>query len=166
MPIRQTIHWRKPCSENEKSNSIYIPGLLVRRITKWFTWLFSPKRVILTAASLLVWPVRVVTSWGPWPKIQRFSGVAGDGKASLTAVTLRCLLTLQAKTLNSFLSLPESLTTSLLSNRVTLRFIELEQHSSSVPWYKLYNCPVPPGLQAPHPITSRLLNWLNVLEPF
>lgn len=160
------IRWRKSCSENEKSNSIYIPALLVQCITKWLTWFFSPEHVILTAASLIVWPVRVVTSWGPWPKIPRFSGVAGDGKASLTAVTLRCLLTLQAKTLNSFLSLPESLATSLLLNLArsfTLRFIELEQHSSSVPWNRLSNSSVTPGLQDPHPITSLLLNGLNVL---
>lgn len=46
----------------------------------------------------------------------RFSGVAGDGKASLTAVILRCLLTLETK--NSFLSLPKSQTTLLPCSQI------------------------------------------------
>lgn len=126
-----------------------------------------PERVILAAASLLAWPVKschILGSVAKGSKVQwrgrGWEGVSNCSDSQMPAYTPG------AKTLSSFLSLPESPTTPLLLNMApgsTLRFIELEQHSSSAPWNRLSNSPVTPGLQAPHPITSWLLDWLNVL---
>lgn len=165
MPIRQTIRW----------NNL---GVKISKATQ------SAFQAYLCIASLndlrghsvvSVWSLLQLPYWCGSSELshlgvrgQRFSGVAGDGKASLTAVTLRCLLTLQAKNMNSFLSLlskPNNLVALLLNMArcFTLRFIKLEQHSSSAPQNRFCISSVTPGLQPPHPISSWHLSRLNVL---
>lgn len=165
MPIRQTIRWNNLGVKSSKATQFTFQ-----------TYLCNASLNDLHGYSVLnVSSMPQLPYWCGSSELshlgvlgQRLSGVAGDGKASLTAVTLRCLLTLEAKTWNHFfycLKAEQPCCIAFnMANCFTLRFIESEQHSSSAPQNRFSTSWVTPGLQPPHPIISWHLSRLNVLK--